>query len=64
MDSQTPNPKYSGYPRTAREWLYDFEWKLVDPTLEDWRDLDRVMEHDEFWLWASGKVDIHTDDYA
>jgi hypothetical protein len=22
------------------------------------------MEHDEFWLWASGKVDINADNYA
>ncbi len=64
MDSQVPNPKDSGYSRKARERFSDFEWELVDPTPEDLRDLDQVMEHDEFWLWASGKVDINADNYA
>lgn len=44
-------------PRTAREWLNDFKWKLVNPTEKDINDLDRMLSNDEFWKWSSGKVE-------
>jgi hypothetical protein len=44
--------------RTAREWLDVFGWKLVEPTADDLKDLDKSMEHDEFWEWTSGRVDF------
>lgn len=44
-------------PRTAREWLNDFKWKLVNPTEKDINDLDRTLSNDEFWKWSSGKVE-------
>jgi hypothetical protein len=49
-------------PRKARQWLADFRWELPEATEQDRLDLDRVMEHDEFWEWSSGKVDMEPAD--
>jgi hypothetical protein len=53
-----PDPNLPGSPRTAREWLRDFGWNLPEPTEQDLRELDLVMEHDAFWQWSSGKVEM------
>jgi hypothetical protein len=56
MKDQHDDP---GASRAVREWLSHLKMELVDPTPEDLRDLDRVMDHDEFWEWSSGKVDLN-----
>ena len=45
-----------GGSRTVKEWINDFNWKIVDPTEEDLKDLNLFIGHDEFWGWSSGKV--------
>jgi hypothetical protein len=42
----------------VRQWLAELRLDLVDPATEDLASLDAVMGHDEFWEWASGKVDL------
>lgn len=45
-------------PKTARQWLTQFDMTLVEPTPQDQEDLDRIMEHDEFWEWSDDKVEF------
>lgn len=42
--------------RTVRQWLTDPDGEIVEATPEDLAELDRVLGHDEFWQWASGRV--------
>lgn len=58
MAQQIRDSERLGDPRVARQWLLDYGGKLVEPNEQDLADLDRVMEHDEFWEWSSGKVDF------
>jgi hypothetical protein len=44
--------------KTAREWMLGYGGEFVEPTAQDLEDLDRVMEHDEFWEWSSGKIKL------
>ena len=44
--------------RTVEEWLQDFKWEMVEPTVEDMADMNLFLGHDEFWEWSSGKVDM------
>ena len=47
-----------GEPRTVREWLEDINWQIVEPlTEEDMHDLNLFLGYDEFWEWASGKIE-------
>jgi hypothetical protein len=46
-----------GAPRTVRRWLADMKFELYEPTEENLRDLDTVMDYDEFWEWSSGKAE-------
>jgi hypothetical protein len=59
MAENSREKKLPGEPRTAREWLADYRWELEDPIEGDLRDLDMVMDHDEFWQWAGGKVNFN-----
>jgi hypothetical protein len=58
MTQSATNSNVPAAGKTAREWLLDYGGKLVEPTPQDLADLDRVMEHDEFWEWSSGKIEL------
>ena len=53
------NSPLPGEPRTAQRWLVEYGFELAEPTPADIADLDKVMDHDEFWEWASGRVDFN-----
>jgi len=42
--------------RTVEEWLQDFKWEIIEPTKDDFKDMNLFLGHDEFWDWSSGRI--------